>query len=104
MRIQRIVPMTIVTCLAAVLSTVVLCYAQTTSPAEAGVSSRFRQLDRNGDGKVSAEEYPGPLFKQMDRDGDGFVTLEEAMRTFRDRREKIWVKVKERLIEEGKLS
>jgi len=47
---------------------------------------RFEQLDRNGDGKVSAEEYPEPLFRQIDRNGDGFVTLEEARAYYLDRR------------------
>jgi len=50
------------------------------SPAD-----RFTQLDRNGDGKISADEFPGPLFKQIDRDGDGFVTMEEARAYYRGR-------------------
>jgi catechol 2,3-dioxygenase-like lactoylglutathione lyase family enzyme len=44
----------------------------------AAFADRFKQLDRNGDGRLSPEELPGPLFKQMDKNGDGFVTLEEA--------------------------
>jgi len=43
------------------------------------LDTRFRQLDLNGDGKVSAAEFPRDrLFRQMDRNGDGYVTLEEA--------------------------
>ena len=39
---------------------------------------RFKQLDRNGDGKLTAEELNRPeLFKEIDKDGDGFVTPEE---------------------------
>ena len=59
---------------------------QTTRPSGGGMAERFKQLDRNGDGKVSAEEYRSPQFKQMDKNGDGFVTLEEATRFLRDRR------------------
>ena len=50
-----------------------------------GLVVRFKQLDRNGDGKISAEEFPGPLFKQMDKDGDGFVTPAEAREYYRSR-------------------
>jgi Ca2+-binding EF-hand superfamily protein len=40
----------------------------------------FRHADRNGDGDVSAREFPGlpALFKKMDADGDGLVSPEEA--------------------------
>lgn len=40
---------------------------------------RFRRLDRDGDGRLSADELRNPaLLRRLDRDGDGFVTLEEA--------------------------
>ncbi|MFH1136711.1 MAG: EF-hand domain-containing protein [Pseudomonadota bacterium] len=37
-------------------------------------------LDRDKDGKVSREEFPGPPehFKQLDRSGDGFIDAAEA--------------------------
>jgi hypothetical protein len=40
----------------------------------------FRQADRNGDGDVSAREFPGPpaVFRKIDTDGDGLVSPEEA--------------------------
>jgi catechol 2,3-dioxygenase-like lactoylglutathione lyase family enzyme len=77
---------TIVISLTIVLTCLTLLAQETPRPAGGGLAERFRQLDRNGDGKVGAEEYPGPLFKQMDKDGDGFVTLEEATRFLRERR------------------
>ncbi|MCL4201680.1 MAG: VCBS repeat-containing protein [Pirellulaceae bacterium] len=51
-------------------------------PRGGDLGDRFRQLDRNGDGKVSAEEFPGPLVQQMDQNSDGFVTLDEARSFF----------------------
>jgi hypothetical protein len=43
------------------------------------VEQRFKQWDRNGDGKLTPDEVPGErLFKMLDRNGDGVVTLEEA--------------------------
>ena len=47
--------------------------------ARARIAERFKNYDKDGDGKVSAAEYDRPdLFKLMDRDSDGFVTLAEA--------------------------
>jgi hypothetical protein len=54
-------------------------------PAGGGLADRFLQLDRYGDGKISAEEFPGSLFKQMDKDSDGFVTVAEAREYYRSR-------------------
>lgn len=52
--------------------------AQQSSSVEA-LEQRFKQLDKNGDGKITAEELPqSPFFKQRDRNGDGEITLVEA--------------------------
>lgn len=43
------------------------------------VDQVFTQWDKNGDGKLTADEVPGPqLFKTLDKNGDGVVTKEEA--------------------------
>jgi len=47
----------------------------------APLDQRFRQLDRDGDGRLSRDEVPWPQwFARADRDGDGFVTAQEAGR------------------------
>jgi hypothetical protein len=51
------------------------------------LTERFKQFDRNGDGKLSVEESGQPeLHKRMDRNGDGYVTLEEARQYYRSRK------------------
>ena len=50
----------------------------------------IRNNDRNGDGKLSREEFPPPglpLFDRIDADRDGFVTLQEAQ-TFAQQRQR----------------
>lgn len=52
------------------------------APAPAASPGRrfLTRLDKNGDGKVSREEFDGPPehFRDFDRNGDGFITEEEA--------------------------
>lgn len=49
-------------------------------PAVARRPSFVRRLDRDGDGKVSRQEFDGPAdhFDRLDRDGDGFLSEAEA--------------------------
>lgn len=52
-----------------------------------GPIDHWRRDDRDGDGKVSREEYTGPrqLFGRLDRDGDGAVS-EDGIRRYDDER------------------
>jgi Ca2+-binding EF-hand superfamily protein len=49
--------------------------------AGAAPGERFQAMDKNGDGKVSKEEFTGPepLFARIDADKDGFLTRAEVM-------------------------
>ena len=48
--------------------------AEQPSPAE----QHFKQLDKNGDGKITPDELTDQeLFKKIDANGDGSITLEE---------------------------
>jgi peroxiredoxin len=44
-----------------------------------GVAAGFKRLDRNGDGRLTSDEYAGQRWiKRLDADADGAVTWEEA--------------------------
>jgi catechol 2,3-dioxygenase-like lactoylglutathione lyase family enzyme len=64
------------------LSTILVCLAasaQTQQPASGGgLADRFKQLDRNGDGKLTVEELGAEWLKKLDTDGDGATSLEES--------------------------
>jgi hypothetical protein len=40
--------------------------------------ARFKQRDKNNDGKLDPDELPTALFDRLDADKDEFVTEEEA--------------------------
>ncbi len=44
-------------------------------------AARMREADKNGDGKVGRDEWPGRPegFERIDKDGDGFLTKEEFL-------------------------
>ena len=43
------------------------------------IAARFKEQDKNGDGKVTKEEFPGATerFARLDKDGDGAITPDE---------------------------
>lgn len=45
-----------------------------------GLEAKFKQLDKNGDGKLTADEVPEDYFGKLDLDKSGDVTREEALR------------------------
>ncbi|MBM3494586.1 MAG: hypothetical protein FJX72_09765, partial [Armatimonadetes bacterium] len=58
---------------------------------QGGISERFKQLDRNGDGKVTSDELAAvpqlrALILAADRNGDGAPTLDEARAAFGSQR------------------
>jgi arylsulfatase A-like enzyme len=54
---------------------------------DGGIAERFKQFDRNGDGKLTRDEFPQPdAFAEVDADGDGIATVEEVRAWFAKRR------------------
>jgi Ca2+-binding EF-hand superfamily protein len=49
-------------------------------PGGAAPGARLQAMDKNGDGKVSRDEFTGPpaMFDRIDADKDGFITRDEV--------------------------
>ena len=58
-----------------------------TEQAKKQAVTRFKSMDKDGDGKVSRDEFTGPKprFDVLDRDGDGLVTEQEFLSGARSR-------------------
>ena len=61
------------------LSGIALALLVLAGPAAAQGKPPIMRNDRDGDGRLSADEFPGPaaVFQRLDTDRDGFVTVQE---------------------------
>lgn len=63
-------------------------WAQKPPQRRTSIAERFKQLDRDGDGVLTAQETRGlPQFKEIDANRDGKVTLSEVRAWYRQRRQ-----------------
>jgi len=53
-----------------------------------GLESRFKQYDKNGDGKLTPAEYPLSFLAEADKNNDGALTLDEVKAYYVGRRQK----------------
>src|SRR5438477_5375933 len=52
------------------------------APLAGPLDERFRQFDKNGDGKLTPDELPAEWMQRLDLNHDGVVTREEAREAF----------------------
>ena len=66
-----------------VIGLLALFIAFTLVPSPISAQNAIQRNDRDGDGRLSRQEFPGPnqAFHRLDRDGDGFLTQDELGRT-----------------------
>jgi len=60
------------------------CTTSDSSYAQARASRAIERNDRDGDGKISRDEWrkPGRIFRKIDGDGDGYISLQELRARF----------------------
>jgi arylsulfatase A-like enzyme len=51
-----------------------------------GIEERFKQYDKNSDGKLTPAEFPLNTFKEADKNNDGALTLDEVRAYYGNRR------------------
>jgi catechol 2,3-dioxygenase-like lactoylglutathione lyase family enzyme len=68
--------------LSAVLACLTLVAQESPRSPAGGLAERFKQLDRNGDGKLTDDEIGPEWLKKLDANGDGSVTQEEVTASF----------------------
>jgi len=88
---QRVIPLAAVALCSAFALSVALAESEGAQSAEQPASPAdafMKQLDTNGDGKVTLDEAKTPQasqFKENDKNGDGVITADEASEAFKAR-------------------